>query len=123
MNTFKIASQLHQPLKGNNYYKLVQVDVDGKRTDLGERVLNFDFSVVNVTVYPNPTASNATIVFGAGKYSQLILSNVEGKVLKQQGISIAQTEVIFDLSAYPKGVYFVRLKGVGVDTVRKVVKL
>ncbi len=112
-----------QPLKGNNYYKLVQVDADGKPTDLGERVLNFDFSAANVTVYPNPTASSATIVFGAGKYSQLMMSNVEGKVLQQQAISIMQTEAVFDLSAYPKGVYFIRLKGLGEDTVQKVMKL
>lgn len=112
-----------QPLNGNNYYRLVQVDVDGKPTDLGERVLNFDLVTSNITVYPNPTVNNATIVFGTSKYNQAVLSNVEGKVLQKQHLGTVQAEATFNLADYPRGVYFIRLTGVGGDVVQKVIKL
>ena len=111
-----------QPLNGNNYYRLVQVDVDGKPTDLGERVLNFDLVASNITVYPNPTVNNATVVFRANKYNQAVLSNVEGKILQKKHLGTAQTEATFNLADYPRGVYFIRLTGVGGDVVQKVIK-
>ncbi|TZF83103.1 T9SS type A sorting domain-containing protein [Pedobacter sp. BS3] len=42
------------PLAGNNYYRLVQYDLNGSVTDLGTRVISFGIKDARLVVYPNP---------------------------------------------------------------------
>ena len=42
------------PVIGNNYYKLLQVDNDGKTTDVGSAQVNFDLESSKVILYENP---------------------------------------------------------------------
>lgn len=111
-----------QPLNGNNYYKLVQVDLDGKPTELGVKPLNFLLSAVNLNVYPNPTKDKVNVTFEAGKYNRIVLSSVDGKVLKSVALSAQQDQLTIDLTAYPIGTYFIRLTGAQQSFVKKVVK-
>lgn len=110
------------PLNGNNYYRLVQLDRNGTSTELGEKALRFDFSVAEVTVYPNPTANRASIAFQSGKYNVLSLIGIDGSVLQKQGLTIGQSEVVIELSSYPVGIYFVKLTGADGSVVCKVLK-
>lgn len=111
-----------QPLNGNTYYKLVQVDLDGKPTELGVKPLNFVLSTVNLKVYPNPTKDKVNVTFEAGKYNRIVLSSVDGKVLKSVALSAQQDQLDIDLTAYPIGTYFIRLTGAQQSVVKKVVK-
>ena len=111
-----------QPLKGNNYYRLVQVDLDGKPTELGERVLNFELAVSVVQLYPNPTKRDAMLSFTAGKYTKLTVSSVEGKVLSIISLKPQEYETQIDLAQYPVGVYFVKLMGATESVTKKVIK-
>jgi hypothetical protein len=111
-----------QPLNGNNYYKLVQVDLDGKPTELGVKPLNFILSAVHVSVYPNPTKEKVNVTFEAGKYNRAALSSIEGKVLKSFELSAQHDQLAIDLSAYSIGTYFIRLTGAQQSIVKKVVK-
>lgn len=70
----------------------------------------------------HPTKDHVTIDFGARAYHTLILAEVSGKLLHKTVIHSAQTAVDLDLSAYPAGVYFVRLEGSAGTVVKKVVK-
>lgn len=60
----------HTPIAGNNYYRLSQVDRDGTSKVLGVEVVKFDFSKVDVTIYPNP----------AQDFIKLKANNFEGSV-------------------------------------------
>ena len=111
-----------QPLNGNNYYKLVQVDLDGKPTELGLRTLSFSLSTFSVQLYPNPTKDKATVTFEAAKYASLVLSGIDGKVLKVVQLNSQQDKLEIDLSAYPTGIYFIKLVGTGESIVKKVIK-
>ncbi|WP_199120497.1 choice-of-anchor Q domain-containing protein [Pedobacter sp. ASV28] len=111
-----------QPLNGNNYYRLVQVGNDGKEMDLGTRVLAFSLSAQNLRLYPNPTQGKVNIAFSSGQYHSMSLSGVDGKVFLKVLLRPDQTELVLDLSAYPVGVYFVRLSGRENSDSRKVVK-
>ena len=111
-----------QPLKGNNYYRLVQVDLDGKPTELGERALSFELSVQGVQLYPNPTKGEAILSFAAGKYTKLTVSSVEGKVLNIIPLKLQDDNVQINLAQYPVGVYFVRLMGINENITKKVIK-
>jgi len=109
------------PLNGNNYYKLVQIDNDGRETELGVRILNFGLPTSDIQLFPNPTNSKTTVTFTSGKYHSLSLTSVEGRILKTITLNPAQTAMELDLSAYPSGIYFVRLAGNGQTESRKVV--
>ncbi|RZK66916.1 MAG: DUF4347 domain-containing protein [Pedobacter sp.] len=109
------------PLKGNNYYKLIQVDNDGKETELSIKNVMFDLNS-QATIYPNPTSDRATIAFEAAKYHSLSLSSLDGKELIAQKLSVSQTEAVVDLSSYAKGIYFLKLTGAGGSVVHKVVR-
>jgi hypothetical protein len=110
------------PLNGNNYYRLVQLDRNGTSTELGEKVLNFDLGSVNVAVFPNPSSGKTKVKFGANRFRELIVAAVDGRIINQQKLSIGQLEAELDLSAYPNGTYFVKLLGDKESNVVKVVK-
>lgn len=111
-----------QPLNGNNYYKLVQVDNDGKQTELGVKPLTFNFQSSTFNFYPNPTKDKVRVNFEASKYTRLVLSTVDGKVLTGIQLNPQQNKLEIDLSTYPIGTYFIRLSGAQESIVKKVVK-
>lgn len=111
-----------KPLNGNNYYRLVQVDQDGKANELGERVVNFQFSTFRLQVYPNPTQEQVTVHFQAGRYSNLILSDMNGKVLQAYKLPPTTETSQLDLTRYAAGLYFVKLKGDQIEEVQKLIK-
>jgi len=110
------------PLNGNNYYRLVQIDLDGKPTALGERVLNFEFTDLNVQLYPNPSKGKVRVTFAAAKYNRLALSSVDGKVLNTIPINSKDYEIEIELDLYPVGLYFVKLIGESESITKKVIK-
>ena len=110
------------PLNGNNYYRLVQLDRNGTSTELGEKVLNFDLASVNVAVFPNPSAGKTKVKFGTNRFRQLTVTAVDGRIIHQQKLNIGQFEAELDLSIYPNGTYFVKLFGDKESKVVKVVK-
>ncbi|WP_293299218.1 autotransporter-associated beta strand repeat-containing protein, partial [Pedobacter sp. UBA4863] len=110
-----------QPLNGNNYYKLVQVDRDGKTEELGVRIVAFNFTPYSLNLYPNPTTAKVTVAFEAGKYQRLVLSSVDGKILQQLPLNKQEANKQISFSNYPPGIYFVKLLGVK-TAVLKVIK-
>jgi hypothetical protein len=111
------------PFKGINYYQLSQIDVDGRKTDVGVRTVHFSIEVNNgINIYPNPVKNSAKIEFSAGIYSQAELTDVNGKVLQRLALSTMDTEKELDLSNIPSGIYFIKLLGNTKVESRKVVK-
>ncbi len=110
------------PLNGNNYYKLVQLDADGKVNELGVRVIAFNLNSESVKLYPNPTINKANVTFTAGKYLTASISDINGRMLQTQNLAVQQTEVEIDLSSFPKGLYFVKLSGANGTVTSKLVK-
>ncbi len=52
------------PVNGNNYYKLVQVDLDGKLSVLGIKSINFDLNGGStVSIYPKPAHDRINLNF------------------------------------------------------------
>ena len=74
-------------------------------------------------IYPNP-ASHSLTVRRAGDYPESFsaeLINVLGVPLVRYRSS-ASSQVQFDLSAYAPGIYFVRLRAAGEETIQRVIK-
>lgn len=112
-----------QPLNGNNYYKLVQIDNDGRVSELGLKSLVFSLSALNIQLCPNPVLSKATVLFDAGKYHTLTLIGIDGKVLQTIRLNSLQAEVDLNLANQTAGTYVLRLSGHKVSQAVKLVKL
>jgi hypothetical protein len=110
------------PLSGNNYYKLIQLDKNGKTTQLGEKALNFDISELSLKIYPNPTSDLVNINFGNKKYSKVTLSDISGKILNTVNITNSRNSINLNLSSYPRGMYLIHLASANGTTVQRIVK-
>jgi hypothetical protein len=110
------------PLKGANYYQLIQYDKDGKKTDLGIRSVNVSIKGNDVIVYPNPSHGLVNLNFEANSYQRLELMDMTGKVLITRPIGKRESTVSFDISTLAVGIYNVRLTGEGSLTNKQIVK-
>jgi hypothetical protein len=111
-----------QPLQGNNYYRLVQIDLNGEEAELGERVVNFGLSNLNLKLSPNPTTAEVQVFHAAGKFSQLQVVDVQGHVKQKITIKANTTTTNVNIAGYPKGIYWIRLNGKGEQQSGKLIK-
>ncbi|MBK0384071.1 T9SS type A sorting domain-containing protein [Pedobacter sp. SD-b] len=99
----------NNPNIGNNYYQLHQVDLDGTSKDLGIRAVNLSLNKQSSFVaYPVPAKDFVTVNFNGNLYRSITVSDVTGKVVYSQNIASNATKVSINLSAYQKGLYFLR---------------
>lgn len=112
----------HKPLIGNNFYRLVQVDLNGRMTHLGERLVNFLFPIFGIQVYPNPTDNVINIAFETDKYTILTIADLNGKVLQRRYIQPDESSLTVSIGYYPAGIYLLSLTGGGGTETRKIVK-
>ena len=110
------------PLNGLNYYRLQQIDYDGKISSLGVKALNFNLTVKDIKVYPNPVVAVTTIAFESAKYNKLSVWDLNGKLLQTFEVKPTHTSLSIDFSRYPSGNYLISITGAGESAVVKVIK-
>ena len=92
---------------GTTYYRLKNVDLDGKFTYSQIRTVKGIGVVNDVTVFPNPARSNSKIsVVGVTSNSSIQLLDFSGKVLKN--INSINTNSL-DLTGVKNGTYLIRI--------------
>jgi hypothetical protein len=100
------------PLKDINYYRLKQVDKDGKTTYFKIVAVNMDcFDCEIISIYPNPSSSGIfTIIQNLDKEEgrAFSITNALGIIISEGKIN--QLSNIIDLSSQPKGVYFFTIR-------------
>jgi hypothetical protein len=100
------------PFSGTTYYQLSQTDKDGKTEELGIKAVNISLSKTQqVIVYPNPTQNEVKVSFEKDFYTTAKLIDLQGKILQKRNISIADTELTFDLKSLDAGNYLIQLEG------------
>lgn len=99
-----------KPNKGVNYYRLKQIDFDGKYTYSKIEAVKFESDKLGtLAIYPNPVDNNMlTIEMPFDRNEQVLVSITDmlGKVLYEKTISYNGTSHIIT-SSFPTGVYLV----------------
>lgn len=98
----------HRPYGGVSYYRLKQVDQDGRFAySQTRKIIN---ESKTITVYPNPATDHAVIEgLDKNRSNMIHLLDVTGKLLSERFVKDSQYR--FDLTKLPPGVYHVVVNG------------
>lgn len=110
------------PAKGMNYYRLKQMDLDGKETYSAVKAVNFGDIASGILMYPNPAKGRLNLYAPELKTKAMYsLVNVDGKVLKTGVIAVDNSVLSIDVSTLPAGTYLMKFTGEGVNSSSKLV--
>ncbi len=101
------------PVTGINYYRIKQVDFDGKAVYTATASLSFDKdNGTKLSLFPNPAKDKFTIALGAIESSATFtIVSANGKVVKTGTFNKSQANSVQTISAgnLPRGLYMVQL--------------
>ena len=105
------------PFPGINYYRIKQIDTDGKTSYTP--AISVNHVTEGILLYPNPADDLVHIVSSRKTIQQISILSNEGKTTETFLVAANETEI--DLSTYEAGVYFVNIQFIdGESTVMKV---
>jgi hypothetical protein len=109
----------NNPLKGNNYYRLNQLDIDGKSTYSKTVVLNFG-GTLTVHINPNPAHGTANLFVGnASEAFSIQIVDLNGQIVKQIQAIPGTANIPIDVSKLAKGIYSVKVTSASTTTTQK----
>jgi len=101
---------------GNNYYRILQIDIDGTSSYSTIATCNFVGKAKNASlkIFPNPTDGNITViafsVYDVKSEKQITIENTLGEIIYRKTIDGSIDKISIDaLSKAPKGIYIIRL--------------
>ena len=106
----------NNPVAGDNYYRLLQMDFDGKYEYFGpvHQFISREDLVSDISLFPNPsTAGRITIKTNSPMKSgdMIELYDFSGRLLFSQQINETANQIHIGLPDYPKGIYYIRFIG------------
>lgn len=110
------------PLKGKNYYRLAQVDLDGKKTYSPIRLVAFDEPLQGVLkIMPNPAKTTLNIVLPivANGNDAVQLYNLDGKKVLHRSVAAGVTALDVDVSVLLPGMYILKYGNTSVKVVKQ----
>ncbi|WP_158638305.1 T9SS type A sorting domain-containing protein [Panacibacter ginsenosidivorans] len=116
------------PVKGNNYYRIKQYDLNGKSFISDVRSIKMFVDNSLLTVYPNPAKAVINFILRdyTGNNIVATLTNNSGRIIHQENIKAVQANVKYALNMKQQpapGIYILQLKGEGLsESIRVVVQ-
>ncbi|MEO1216161.1 MAG: LamG-like jellyroll fold domain-containing protein [Bacteroidota bacterium] len=107
----------NNPKKGQNYYRLKQIDINGA-FDYSEMVSVYSSGLGVLNIYPNPSQSLINI-------DGIDVENLRYRIIDNTGRTILQSEMDknqIDISTLANGLYFLSLDLPGENIVQRIVK-
>ena len=119
----------NNPVEGSNFYKIVQVDIDGNRGE--SEVLTVTYQIPSglfwTAVGPNPVESVINLQFSSEKTQQLTLQviDIQGRMVRNQQVEAraGNNSLDMDLSTEANGFYFLRIVGASAKLEKKILKM
>ena len=105
------------PIKGLNYYRIKQIDVDGV-FDFSDMLSIYSSGLESINVYPSPNLGKVFIDGLSLVNSRYQVLDTRGKILKKGDLN----ENHLDLSDLAGGIYFLNIYDEGAVFVRRIVK-
>ncbi len=110
MNSYEFYDQDYK--QGTHYYRLKQVDYDGRYTYSEVVVVEVELAGSKLIVFPNPTQSELLVSFASpvsGAYSLSVFS-VNGKQMMNQNLNFSSEQNFrLQVDNLPKGVYYAEM--------------
>jgi hypothetical protein len=115
------------PLYGDNFYRLTQVDIDGKTTfyDILKVTVSMQGQSL-IRLNPNPAGNTVflKLAYPEGGATQVNLADAQGRILKtwqfrKEGAILDQ---YLDISNIPPGNYFLHVQGITIRAVQQFIK-
>lgn len=101
----------NNPATGNNYYRLIQFDINGTATIYQTIAVNIPSGEqINFSVYPNPSNHKITLTIPEPVLgTTIIIYDLTGTIKYETELFNGQTISEIDISAFTKGTYMVRI--------------
>ncbi|MBL7737301.1 MAG: T9SS type A sorting domain-containing protein [Chitinophagaceae bacterium] len=117
----------NNPLPDLSFYRLVQVDIDGKKTYFDiKKILNQKGNSASVIVSPNPIVGDASAFISISRSQKIAmtLTDMNGKIIQQVNGIYGQgsSEVKLRASGLSKGVYLLKVSGEDFNVTKKIIK-
>jgi hypothetical protein len=94
---------------GINYYRLKQVDSDGRFSYSPIVTVKFG-SGLSPTVRPNPVRSAFTVIAGSDPVKEVVIYNAEGRAVSYQINNSGSDDMRINVNFLAKGVYILKIK-------------
>jgi hypothetical protein len=99
----------NSPIKGINYYRLKQVDSDGRATYSSVQKIKFGTDVAPL-IYPNPVSTIFTAVSGKELIREIVIYNAQGRAVQFVMGNSTDADLKVNVSLLSAGVYFLKVK-------------
>ncbi len=108
-NSYRFNHQ--EALNGLNYYRLKQIDFDGKFSFSSIAVVELEKTTAEISVYPNPTSDFINIQLDQATTNGILqIFNEAGSLVSTMDLSSQTENYTISLKQFPKGTYFLWLK-------------
>lgn len=108
------------PLNGSNYYRIKQVDIDGKFEVSVVRTVRFDMGYT-ITIAPNPAKDMITVSMDniSNASSTIRLFDAAGNMLFTEKTNLSRIHI--NTSSFTRGLYFIQIINAGEVATQKVI--
>jgi hypothetical protein len=111
------------PLSRISYYRLKQIDIDGRFAYSDIVIINRNSALNTMTVYPNPVADKLIAIFASSdKQRKLQIIDAKGAVIKTVMVQAGATNIITDMRAFASGIYLLVLDNNENAIVERIIK-
>lgn len=112
----------HKPVVGKNFYRIKQIDLDGKFSYSSIVLLKQPTFKTTLIISPNPTQNVVSIYFENDDAKTIELFGINGKLLQSEQIKAGSNTHKIYLDKYSSGVYLLRLQSINGTTTHKIIK-